>query len=281
MSHFPYWRYDFIQNEIQKFTWDRPLISIDEISNSFANGVYTTLRTRESKYALQLSAHLSRLVESFGLNGSDFTYNINQLRPILRTLLQPLPGEEKRVRLHIPFSEPQFCYILIEELKHSDIAAYQKGVAVKTNCLSRKNPVAKQTSFIELSRGEKDYLRTYNLEESLIINKQGKILEGLSSNFFAVENGVIFTAGEGVLHGVTRNIILESAVESGFEIILNSVNYDEISHIDEAFITSTSRMVMPLVKIDSVIIGDGKPGPITIKIMKLFEEQFDKQFELI
>ncbi len=281
MSHFPYWRYDFIQDELHKFTWDQSFVSIDEISNSFDNGVYTTLRTRASKYALQLSAHLSRLVESFGVNGYDFNYDIDRLRPILRTLLPPLSGDEQRIRLHIPFSESQFCYILIEGLKPGDLASYRNGIAVKTNHLFRKNPLAKQTTFIELSQEEKDFLRTHNLEESLILNAQGEILEGLSSNFFAIENGVIFTAGNGVLYGVTRNIVLKAAVESGIAVILNPVNYDEISNIDEAFITSTSRMVMPVVKINSVHIGKGKPGPITIRIMKLFEKRFDDQFELI
>lgn len=276
-----YWRFDFVKNVYAEIYSDRLFISIDALAASFPNGVYTTLRTRQSKFALQLAAHFSRLVDGFKLNDYQFPYEINQLRAPLSAILVGLSGDEHKVRLHIPFQEPNFCNIVVEELKPYPNRCYEDGVAVKTNHLLRINPLAKQSSFIELSKAEKNLLRKEELEESLILSDSGVILEGLTSNFFGIKSNSVFTASQNVLYGITRAILLEAAETGGYKIIFKPIDYHLVFELDEAFLTSTSRKVMPVVQIDNKKVGDGRPGPVTKNLIKLFQVIFDAKFESI
>ncbi len=65
------------------------------------------------------------------------------------------------------------------------------------------------------------------------------------------------------------------------EIKFEPVNFNNLTELDEAFITSTSRKIMPVVQIDSIMIGNGKPGPITNRLMNLFNNRFLQEFEYI
>lgn len=91
-------------------------------------------------------------------------------------------------------------------------------------------------------------------------------LEGLSSNFFGIKNGKIYTAEEGVLPGLTRSLILEAAQKIDIPTILEGPLFGDLYNLDEAFISSTSRGVLPVVRIDDKDIGIGKPGSLTLKV---------------
>ncbi len=156
---------------------------------------------------------------------------------------------------------------------------YKSGVKAKTNTILRVNPRAKLTSFIQKASNEKKLIRNSGLEESIITNNSRELLEGLTSNFFAVKNNAVWTAKTGILNGITRKLVLEEAEKEGIEIIYKPVKLDDLEELDEAFITSTSRGVMPVVKIDDITIGNGKPGDLTIKLANLFKNRINSELE--
>lgn len=96
-----------------------------------------------------------------------------------------------------------------------------------------------------------------------MVADNGLIMEGLSSNFFGVMQGSLYTADEGVLPGITRSLVLEEAELANVPVKLTGIPLDKLHTIDECFITSASRAVLPVVEIDDVVIQNGKPGPIT------------------
>jgi branched-chain amino acid aminotransferase len=103
--------------------------------------------------------------------------------------------------------------------------------------------------------------------EYLLLDAGRRILEGSGTNFWAVRDGVVYTAGEGVLEGITREIVLQLISELGIPLRLEAVSADEIGSLDEAALSGSSRAFMPVVSIAGQQIGDGQPGPITRRIL--------------
>ncbi len=85
-------------------------------------------------------------------------------------------------------------------------------------------------------------------------------MEGLTSNFFGVIGNCLYTADQDVLHGITRKIVLELADDLKIETLSKAVNTKDIPHLNEAFITSTSRNIMPVKRINDIQIGTKTPG---------------------
>jgi len=106
----------------------------------------------------------------------------------------------------------------------------------------------------------------------------GDALEGLSSNFFGVKNGTVFTAEEGVLPGITRSLILESISELGIPLVRQPVKAEDLRLLDEAFVSSTSRGVLPVVKIDDDTISH-VPGELTTTIARNFNGRVAMRLE--
>ena len=98
-----------------------------------------------------------------------------------------------------------------------------------------------------------------------------KISEAMTSNFFLCKEGKFYTAPVGkVLKGVTRDIVLTVASENGIEIIERCPLESELAEADEAFTSSSIKEVLPIVRVGTHVIGNGKPGPLTLRLHKLF-----------
>jgi len=103
--------------------------------------------------------------------------------------------------------------------------------------------------------------------ETLFV-RDGVITEGASTNFFAVVGGVLRThpANHHILPGITREILLEEAEQIGVSVVPTAITPKELNGAEEAFVTSTSADVMPVVRVDGRPIGGGEPGPVTQRL---------------
>ena len=106
--------------------------------------------------------------------------------------------------------------------------------------------------------------------EYLLLDSAGRILEGTGTNFWAVRDGVVYTAGEGVLEGITREILLQLIGELGIPLRLEAVGAADIAVLDEAALSGSSRALLPVVSIAGQLIGDGRPGPVTRRILAAY-----------
>jgi len=105
-------------------------------------------------------------------------------------------------------------------------------------------------------------------QEALMLGRDGRILEGASSNLFIVKGGRVRTPEPqpGILVGITRATVLRAAAEEGIEVEEAEVRPEDLFSADEAFITSSIREVMPVVNADGHTIGTGTPGPVTKRL---------------
>jgi branched-subunit amino acid aminotransferase/4-amino-4-deoxychorismate lyase len=244
-----------------------------DASAALPDGAYTTLRTYGGSGVVRLALHASRLVESLpperraALEASD-------LRAAFAHALRETGHPESRLRA--TFAPPRL-FVSVEPFAAPDPALPRTGVACMTMRMPRERPRAKDTRFLAAAHDAYAALPAM-VHEGLLVGEDGAILEGLSSNFFAIRNGRLHTEEERALAGVTRAMVLELAaglLPRGE----GAVRVDEIGAITECFITSVSREVLAVIRIDGTSIGDGKPGPLTAEIARRFGEAVARETE--
>ena len=109
--------------------------------------------------------------------------------------------------------------------------------------------------------------------------QDGFVTEGTSNNAYIVKNGQIITRAlsNDILHGITRSAVLRFAEEAQMELVERNFTIDEAQSADEAFVTSASTFVMPVVEIDGQTLGAGMPGPIAVRLREIYLEESLKQ----
>jgi branched-chain amino acid aminotransferase len=251
--------------------------SLDEVTRQLPNpdGYYSTFRTFAGcTRVLGLTAHLRRLYEP--VTAPDISESF--LRRQLLTVLKPFRPAEARVRLMM--TKQGQVYIAIEPLRSLPREVYENGVRVETTELHRDHPRLKSTSFIMASDSERKHIAQAGIFEALLV-KDGKILEGMTSNFFYVKHHVLYTAQDDILLGITRQTVIEVARGRGVAVDYEPLERNHLTDVDEAFITSSSRSIVPVVQIDEVAIGQGRPGPITVELSAGYDQYVSENVEKI
>ena len=259
------------RSSIESLDFDLP--NFDSITTELPMGLYTTFRTyAERTRVVGLRAHLDRLYLPAKLQEITMARSREDLREILASLLKSLSPHEARVRLILDTtSESGTLYILLQTLAALQPMLYERGVHVETSRSSREKPSLKQTAFI--AQSSSDRKRVGGEIYEILLTRRGRILEGMTSNFFYVREGALYTAGRGVLIGVTRQTLIALAKWEQIEIHYKALRLEELSSVDEAFITSSSRGVVPVVQIDAQQIRNGEVGDLTKKLMRLYDEE--------
>jgi len=262
-------KYELIKIEIP-VGWD----TLDAVTTHLPGGAYTTFRTYDHNKVIRLDDHLRRLEETARLAHKPVTLERLRLREVLRNVIDEYPGDmDLRIRvvldLEVALGE---IYLMVELLKTPPPGAYHSGVRVITCRLQRDNPKAKLTTSIPVTDKIRGQLPP-GVEEALMVDEAGRILEGLTSNFFAVKGGELWTNEESVLSGITRSLVLDEAVRIELPVFFISITNTEIPNLEETFITSSSRGILPIKKIDRTLIGNGKSGPITKRLMDCLEDR--------
>ena len=270
-------KYELLKIEIP-VRWD----TLDAVTTHLPDGAYTTFRTYDHNKVIRLDEHLGRLEETARLAHKPVSLERLRLREALRIVIDEYPGKED-LRIRVVLDLEDFVgdiYIMAEILKTPQPEAYRSGVRVITCQLQRDNPKAKLTASIPVADKIRGRLPT-GVEEALMVDDEGCILEGLTSNFFAVKGGELWTNEEGVLSGITRSLVLDEAVRIELPVNYRSITITKIPDLEEAFITSSSRGILPVKQIDRILIGSGRPGPITVRLMNYLEDRIRNELQEI
>jgi branched-chain amino acid aminotransferase len=258
------------------------LKTLDDLSKALPGGVYTTLRTYHHYEVLQFEKHITRLEESARLINKPLSLNRVLMKQVIRGIIDDISFHEIRIRITVDLEEELGAvYISTEKLTTPSKEMYVKGVKAVTYPDHRNNPKAKLTRHLAVASKIRKHLETNGINEILFIDDSGLILEGLSSNFFAIRENTIFTRSEGVLLGTIRGAALDIIGELGWPVNFEGLSKFELASIEETFITSTSRGVLPIVEIDQQVIGAGTPGPLTKILMEKYEDWIEKNLEAI
>jgi branched-chain amino acid aminotransferase len=250
--------------------------SLATSSRDLPAGAYTTLRTYGGRGVVRLDQHVGRLAESVALQGRPDALDAAAVRRAVTEVLDATGHPESRLRL--TFAPPRL-FVAIEPFSPHPARLYEEGVACVTLDIRRENPHAKDTRF--LATAQEAYGRLpEGVEEGLLVTHEGEILEGLSSNFFAVVDGALRTEEERVLIGVTRSLVIEVA-QGLLPVEKRAVDRAGWPRVREAFLTSVSREVLPVVRVDGRSIGDGRPGPRTRDILRAFTDLVRRERETL
>ena len=258
-----------------------PVSTLDQASMQIPGGAYTTFRTFRRVYAFHLADHFARLENSSRLLLLPEKLDATRIRHAIFRAIQQFQADDTRIRLSLDLtSNPGDIYISLEKLIVPSRDQYEHGIHVATVRMQRQNPQAKSTSFISQAAEIRSSLPKCAVE-GIMLGDDGAMMEGLSSNFYSVIDGEIYTSDQGILCGVTRRLVLDEARRAGIVVKYRPPRLSELPGFSESFITSSSRAVMPVIAVDQTPIGDGNPGPVTTLLLNKYTERIDREIEPI
>jgi len=155
---------------------------------------------------------------------------------------------------------------------------YKNGLTVVT-CSTRRIPHGALSPMVKSLNYLNNILAKIEAQqagagEGLMLNEQGYVAECTGDNIFTIKNGQVFTPpiSAGALAGVTREAMFDISAQLGVTISEPNMTRYDIYTADECFLTGTAAEVIPVTKLDTRVIGDGKPGPLTLKFIEKFHE---------
>ncbi|MGA1980273.1 MAG: aminotransferase class IV [Sedimentisphaerales bacterium] len=246
----------------------------------FGDGVYEVVRSYDGKI-FALEEHLQRFARS--LSAIEIvSVDINQIRSRIKRAFDAAGISNARIYFHItrgsaPRShtwtadlKPNF-FLTVTELSDSR-EEKNKGIAASTHPDWRwKRCDIKSLNLLANVLARQDAAQK-GCAEAILVDDAGLITEGAGSAFFAVFGQTLQTAPltANILPSVTRKFVIEAAKNIGLEIVEKSLTPQQARDADELFIAVTTKDVVPVVKFDGKVIGDGKPGRYTKLLMQEF-----------
>ncbi len=254
------------------------VISVNDLSILRGYGVFDFLRTYKG-IPFYLNDHIMRFAESAKMIGITLPWSTNKLVELVIKTLNKNAHKEANIRIvatggistdcTIPDSNPGLIIMVSKVLKQPDWW-YTKGIKIITTGCERFLPSAKSINYIPaIIALQKAYER--NAVESVYVDRKENVLEGTTSNIFAFIGEDLVTPGGSVLPGITRDVVIKLA-KKYFDVKIQNISLKDLFEAKEVFITSSTKEVVPVVGIDEVLIGDGKPGFGTKNIMEAFAD---------
>jgi branched-chain amino acid aminotransferase len=172
--------------------------------------------------------------------------------------------------------------IIARPHKAPDPKIYEQGVAlsivpIQRNAPAALNPLIKSNNLLNNALAMQRALGAGGFE-AVMRNHRGELAECSQSNLFVVSGGVVRTPPleAGLLAGITRQLVLELCREAHFPVEETTLHDGDLLEAEEAFITSSTREIVPAVKVDHTAISDGRPGTITKALMAAFHTKVDQ-----
>jgi branched-chain amino acid aminotransferase len=268
------------------FTEETARISVLDRGFLYGDSIYEVVRTYGGR-PFALDEHLRRLQRSAELLGITLPVTLEALAAEIQTTLEAAANAESYVRLIVtrgsgpinldPSAAESPCrVIIVAPLTALPEELHQQGVSI---CLVP----AGRLSGGAVPSGAKsgNYLvnvmalgsaRRRGAHEAVLLDAEGRVAEGASSNIFSLSGNRLHTPAlsVGILEGITRHKVIELAREIGLSVEEGEILPDELQQADELFLTSTLREVLPVVRVDGDVVGDGTPGPMTHELRRLY-----------
>ena len=223
-------------------------------------GLYETIRTLDHRPVF-LQPHLDRLFDTAKQTGLRIPYSQKMIRPMISKVVKNFGKPDQRCRI-LAFPDTVVIYTSSLNLKPS----IYEGVDTITVSGTRNDPEIKTTDY-NLCLRAWELAEKNGCFEALLSDQNDNILEGSRSNVFWVKNKSLYTQEDDILPGITRQTLL---TRSHYPINYGNLNLLDFERLNEVFLTNSGSGIIPVIKVNSVKIGDGKPGPVTTNLMKLY-----------
>ena len=264
------------------------VVSVFDHGFLFGEGVYEVMRTYHHRPFL-FEPHMRRLRASAERIALPIATTDAEIGARIAATIEAaqLPGEAY-IRLLVTRGvgeigyDPSLCpaptiVVIVKPHVELPAAVYAEGVkialvSVVRNHPSSVNPIIKSNNLLNNALASQEAQRR-GAAEALMKNHRGEICECAMSNIFLVTKGVLRTppVDAGILAGVTRAFVMDLAGKAGIPTREDVLREEDLASADEAFFTSTTREIVPVSRVDDVVIGEGKPGPITTQLRGLFK----------
>jgi branched-chain amino acid aminotransferase len=241
-------------------------------------GVYTVTNTYQTTKVLKLDAHLDRLEDSARQADIPLVLDRVRLRAALREMILAAEYGDVRFRITVPKATPDNLILTIEPYTAPSSQLIETGVRVITVANSARHNAAAKTSDWLHDREALERSLPAGVYTALLCDEDGFLLEGISSNFYALLDGEMRTAGAGVLQGIAQQIVFEIA-PALLPVRKDAVHRRDLPRLDEAFITSSSRGIIPIVQIDEYVLSGGSPGAMSRQLRAAYDEWANAHLE--
>lgn len=252
-------------------------ISPDNLGYSRSYGVFDFMRS-QNKVVLFLTDHLNRFAKAQKYLLDKIEYDNNTLKTIINSLQKEnnlpnstfkfiLTGEiiDKNIKPHLVIINKP--YIPYEE------SYYTKGSNLLSFHYKREAAEIKSLNYINSFRLYKEMQEKDAID--ILYHCEGLVSEASRSNVYIVKDKRIITPKSTILHGITRKHILKS-LSVKYNISVKDFSYEDLLAADEVFISSTLKIIMPIVNVGGQVIGDGKPGKLTTKLLVEFRKYINQ-----
>ena len=238
-------------------------------------GIFDFLRTYGG-VPFQLGAHLRRLARSAQLLEMALPWDIEELGEIVMETLHRNDYAEANIRIvvsggdsqndFLPCGNPRLL-VMVTPWRQMDPGWYERGAAVATVEMARDLPEAKSTHYIPGIRAQKQALRRVPAAIEAIYRFGQRVIEGTRSNTFMYKDGAWATPDRDLLPGITRAEVIKLMRARG-ALQLRDITLEEYYDADEIILTSSSKEIVPIVRVDDRTIGAGRPGDNTRRLMR-------------
>ena len=256
----------------------------------YGEGVYETLRTY-GRVPFLLDRHSGRLRASAARLALPVPFTDPELAGwIDRTVEAAAVPAEAYIRVLLTRGVGELTYdldatptpslvIIVKPLDEPPAHVAEQGIRLSLVRILRNHPgsvdpIIKSNNLLNNAMAMQEAKR-HGAEEALMCNYRGELSECSQSNFFLVRQGAVLTppTAAGLLEGITRAFVFELGEAEGIPVRSETLLPADLASADEAFITSTTRELSPVVRIDDQVIGDGAPGPITRRLLAAFRQR--------
>jgi D-alanine transaminase len=262
-------------------------VSVFDRGFLFADGVYEVTSVLEGRL-IDFAGHADRLERSLSELGMGMPMERDDLLDIHRELVRQNDLTEGLVYLQITRGAADRDFAYPEQARQTVVLFTQAKSVVESPAAATG---IKVISIPDMRWGRRDIKTVQRLYPSMgkmrakaegaddaWMVEDGHVTEGTSNNAYIVTGGKIVTRhlGTEILHGITRNAVLRFAREAQMQVEERPFTLDEAKAADEAFVTSASAFVQPVVEIDGAAIGGGTPGPIATRLREIYIEESRK-----
>ncbi|MFY4774194.1 D-amino-acid transaminase [Metabacillus sp. RGM 3146] len=262
-------------------------VDIEDRGYQFGDGVYEVIKVYNGKL-FTLKEHMDRLERSVFEMKMRLPFSREEIEGKLKELLRINHVEEGAVYLqitrggsprqhHFPDSTVLPMLTAYPFECHRPKKLQQEGVEVTlTEDIRWKRCDIKSLNLLGNVLAKQEAKEAGKFEA--VMHRDGGISEGSSTNFYGVLDGNIFThpVNNLILNGITRIKVVELCRNEGIPLTEKALKMEDLEKLDEAFITSTTSEVLPVIKVGDTVIGEGVPGAVTRKLQKLFNQLIDQ-----
>jgi len=263
-------------------------ISVFDHGLLYGDGVFEGIRAYHGKI-FTLDEHLDRLYDSATAISLKIPITKAEMAEAIKQTMKANNLSDSYIRLVVTRGvgklglDPNKCatpqiIIIADTIELYSKALYEKGLDIVTvttirNHFSALDPKIKSLNYLNNILAKIESIQS-GAGEALMLNKDGYVAECAGDNIFIFKDNILRTppSSAGILVGITRNVVMKLAAEMGVQVREELMTRYDLYIAEECFLTGTAAEIIPVVKIDGRTIGTGKPGKITLDLLKRYRD---------